>query len=102
VHRIAITADVAVEEIDGDVANLERLVVRLRPEIEQVVLEGNYKALPRRRLNKMLDESSILRDIKHLANEHASAARAGLEMLPDSEYRSSLDKILNFVIERNS
>ncbi|MBV9215961.1 MAG: polyprenyl synthetase family protein [Acidobacteria bacterium] len=77
-------------------------VPKVRPQVEQVVLDGTYQALPRKRLNKMLDENNILRDIKHLADEHASAARKGLEALPDSEYRSTLERVLDFVIERSS
>ncbi len=74
----------------------------LKPKIEKIMFDGEYSALSRDELRQNLIEYGIIDRIKHGADEYAERARKSLDVLPESEYRSSLDSVLSFVVERNA
>jgi len=69
--------------------------------LERIMFDGDYRAISRAELKSQLVDHGILEAIKGLANGHAEAARKSLEVLPESEYRSCLEDVLKFVVERN-
>jgi octaprenyl-diphosphate synthase len=73
----------------------------LKAKLEQVMLDGDYDAISRDDLVALLNERGILKRIKQLAGNHSSQAKKSLELLPETEYRSCLEAVLTFVIDRN-
>ena len=73
----------------------------LKAKLEQVMLDGEYSAIYRDDLVALLTERGILKRIKQLAGNHGSQAKKSLELLPETEYRSCLEAVLTFVIDRN-
>lgn len=74
----------------------------LRPKIQQVITDRQYSAITRDDLLGHLDKRGILTRIREQSNERARLARKNLDVLPESEYRSCLEDVLNFVIQRNN
>lgn len=74
----------------------------LRPQLERVMLDGEYRAISRDHLITLLNDFDILKRIKQQASDHASRAKKSLELLPESAYRSSLEAVLAFVVERHA
>lgn len=74
----------------------------LKARIEKIMFDGEYTALSRDELRKSLIDFGIINRIKHRADEYAERARKSLDVLPESEYRSCLDSVLSFVVERNA
>ena len=74
----------------------------IRPKLERVMLDGTYDPISREHLREMLDDHSVLKDIKHVAQTHVNAARKSLDVLLKTEYRSSLEDTLDFVTARNN
>ena len=72
----------------------------LKPQLESVMLDGNYETLSRHDVRAKLDAHGILDEIKARANEFVGRARKSLDVLPQSEYRSCLEDTLNFVTSR--
>ncbi|HVF47514.1 MAG TPA: polyprenyl synthetase family protein [Pyrinomonadaceae bacterium] len=73
----------------------------MKAAIERVMVEGDYTAVSRPQLLQMLAERGILDEVRQRANDHAESARKSLDVLPRSEYRSCLDNVLSFVVDRN-
>lgn len=74
----------------------------LKPSIERVMLDGEYTAISRDDLITRLNERDILKRIKQQAGDHAARAKKSLELLLKTEYRSCLEAVLTFVIERQA
>jgi geranylgeranyl pyrophosphate synthase len=66
------------------------------------MLNGEYAAISRDDLLALLNERSVLKRIKQLADDHAARAKKSLELLLRTEYRSCLEAVLTFVIERHA
>lgn len=74
----------------------------LRPKFERVMIDGTYDSISRDAIRSMLNERSILEEVKRMAESHVASARKTLDVLPATEYRSSLEDTLDFVTARNS
>ncbi len=74
----------------------------LRPQLEQVMLDGAYNDITREELQERLMTHGILEEIKLVAETHIDLARKSLDVLAKSEYRSCLEETLDFVTKRNS
>lgn len=70
--------------------------------LEEVMLNGTYDGISREEIVDKLLSYGVLDDVKARANEFAMAARKSLDVLPQSVYRSCLEDILTFVVERKS
>ena len=73
----------------------------LRSDFENVMLDGEYRRFSREALLQKLESHGTLHEIRGHAGKFAERARKNLEVLPETEYRSALDDITSFVIERN-
>ncbi len=73
----------------------------LRPKLEKIMFDGQYEAISREELKSRLVDLGIVSEIKKRASAHAEAARKSLDVLAESEYRTSLEDVLTFVTERN-
>ncbi len=74
----------------------------IREELERVMYEGVYDDATRQSISTRLAANGTLNAIREIAHSFAVAARKNLDILPETEYRSALDEIPNFVIDRNS
>ena len=74
----------------------------LLPAFEKIMLDGEYVDFSRADLKKMLAEHRVLDVIRGQAKAYVSSARKSIDVLPKTEYRSSLEDILDFVIDRSS
>ncbi|HJS52234.1 MAG TPA: polyprenyl synthetase family protein [Pyrinomonadaceae bacterium] len=69
--------------------------------LEKVIDTGIYSDETRSNVNSRLFAHGILEDTKRIALEYAETARKSLDVFPETEYRSALDAIPNFVVQRN-
>jgi len=69
--------------------------------LEKVVDTGIYADEMRSNVNSRLSGLGILEDTKRIALDYAETARKSLDVFPETEYRSALDAIPNFVVQRN-
>jgi octaprenyl-diphosphate synthase len=74
----------------------------LIPSIRKIMFDGEYAALSLSEIREKLIRHGILDEIRSRAEEYVEAARKSLEVLPQTEYRSTLDDVLTFVTERNA
>ena len=74
----------------------------LVPSIKKIMFDGEYAAVSLSEIRDRLVRHGILDEIRSRAGEYVEAARKSLEVLPQSEYRSTLDDVLTFVTERNA
>jgi len=74
----------------------------LKSQLETIMFDGEYSGLSRDDIKSLLTENGILQSIRDRADDHAGQARKSLEVLDESEYRSTLEDVLNFVTDRNS
>ncbi len=72
----------------------------LRSKFEAVMLDGRYERFTRDELKNMLLEHGTIELIHGRAKGFAERAKKNLEFLPQTEYRSALEDIPNYVIER--
>jgi len=72
----------------------------IRSKLEKVMFDGDYSGFPREEIKIMLNESHILTDIRRSAEDYAEMARKSLEVLAETEYRSTLENVLTFVTDR--
>jgi octaprenyl-diphosphate synthase len=72
----------------------------MTPAIEKIMLDGSYRGFTREELNQKLASYGIIDEVKAEAEAHASLARKSIDVLPETEYRLSLEDILRFVIDR--
>jgi octaprenyl-diphosphate synthase len=73
----------------------------LRPVFERVMLDGDYSGFSRQDLKGKLESHGVLQEIRKRAEMFAMRARKSIDVLPQTEYRSCLEDILGFVIDRN-
>jgi octaprenyl-diphosphate synthase len=74
----------------------------LRNVFKQTIQDGIYSQLSRNKLGERLTKHHIIADNQNQAKAFALSARKSIEVLPKTEYRSSLDSILDFAIARSS
>jgi octaprenyl-diphosphate synthase len=74
----------------------------VRPRLEEVMLSGTYDDLSREEIKEKLSSHGIFDEVRARANKFADGARKSLDVLPQSVYRSCLDDILAFVVERRT
>jgi octaprenyl-diphosphate synthase len=74
----------------------------LLPEFEKIMLDGEYADFSRDDLKQKLTDHGILDEIREKAKTYALCARKSIDVLPETEYRSSLEEILEFIIDRSS
>ncbi len=72
----------------------------LRDGFERVMLDGGYEDFTREELNEKLISHGTIGQIRERAKDFARRAIKNLEFLPQTEYRSALEDIPNFVIDR--
>jgi octaprenyl-diphosphate synthase len=68
--------------------------------IERIMHDGDYKNVPREFLLDALERHQTLAETRERAYAYAEKAKKNLEVLPVSEYRSALDEIPSYMIER--
>jgi len=73
-----------------------------KSKLEKIMFDGEYTELSRDDLRQNLNDHGIIDEIKQRADEYAERARKSLDVLPQSEYRTCLDSVLSFVVERNA
>ncbi|MGI9037200.1 MAG: polyprenyl synthetase family protein [Pyrinomonadaceae bacterium] len=82
------------------------LLVEKKPSIkenlEQIMRDGNYEKNSRERLAAALNDGGMLEETREKAYEYARRAKKNLEVLPESRYRSALEEIPTFMIERSN
>lgn len=79
---------------------LQKVLPEMRAKLERVMLDGGYDDLTRNQLIDALHANRIIEQIRTKAAEYADHARKNLEFLPQTEYRSALEEIPGFVINR--
>lgn len=74
----------------------------LRAVFEQIMLDRDYAAFSRADLRAKLQEHGIFDAVSERAQTYVEHARKSIDVLPQTEYRSTLEDILTFVIDRNT
>jgi len=69
-------------------------------ELEQIMHDGNYEKVSRKELLNALEVHKALAETRERAYNYAEKAKKNLEVLSKSEYRSALDEIPSYMIER--
>lgn len=69
--------------------------------LEKVMDNGVYTNGTRNEIKHRLKDHSILEETREVAREYGERARKSLEVLPETEYRSALEAIPDFVIRRS-
>ena len=81
------------------------LLVREKPEVrqdlEKIMYEGSYEPVSRAQLIEHLENLGLLDETRKRAYEFAANAIKNLAVLPKTEYRSALEEIPGYMIERN-
>src|SRR5215213_8706392 len=72
-----------------------------REMLEDVMDRGSYFNGTRPEIYRQLRKHSILNQTQNAAREFGQKARKNLEVLPETEYRSALETIPDFVVRRN-
>ena len=73
----------------------------VRAELEKIMYAGDYSEVPREGLLRRLHQYGILEKVRAAASELAEKARKNLEVLPKTRYRSALEEIPGYVVDRN-
>lgn len=71
-------------------------------ELEQMMRSGSYTDGQRERLIRALNEHGTIEATRSRAYAYADAARKNLDVLPQSEYRTALEEIPIYMIERDN
>lgn len=74
----------------------------IQPELERIMLDGDYLELSRDDLKQKLNSYGILHEIDESAKGYSLRARKSIDVLAETEYRSCLEAILSFVINRKA
>ena len=69
---------------------------------EKIMFDGTYASHPREMIMERLKNDGIIAAITSEAKDFASRAIKSLDVLPETEYRSALEEIPDFVIQRNT
>ena len=72
----------------------------VKKELEQIMYDGDYAKVAREDLLNDLKAHKTLDETRERAYTYANSARKNLELLSNSEYRSALDDIPSYMIER--
>lgn len=72
----------------------------VKKDLEQIMYDGDYSSVAREDLLNSLKAHKTLDETRERAYTYASSARKNLEVLSNSEYRSALDDIPSYMIER--
>jgi octaprenyl-diphosphate synthase len=80
---------------------LQRTDAATRELLVQIIRDGEYKDGSQQVLAEKLRSNDILAQVRQLAYEFAGKARKNLDVLPETEYRSALELIPEYVIERS-
>ena len=75
---------------------------KLQSDLEKIMHDGNYESFSRRTLLEKLQTFDLLEETRQMAYTFANRAIKNLELLPKTEYRSALEEIPGYMIERNS
>lgn len=90
--------------LEGKVTLPLILLVEKHPSVkrnlEQIMYDGDYGRFARENLLDDLNAHKTLEETRERAYTYATAARKNLEVLNDSAYRSALDDIPSYMIER--
>ena len=73
----------------------------MRPILEQVMYEGDYKNVSRESILAKLESHGLLDETRKRAFSYADKARKSLEVLGESKYRVALEEIPTYMIERS-
>ncbi|CAA9410317.1 MAG: hypothetical protein AVDCRST_MAG74-2240 [uncultured Pyrinomonadaceae bacterium] len=73
----------------------------VKSDLEKVMRDGSYQNFSRRMLLEKLEAATLLEETRQMAYTYASRAIKNLELLPKTEYRSALEEIPSYMIERN-
>jgi len=91
--------------IEGKITMPLILLAEIEPSIkhllEEIMAAGFYPESSKDRLDALFASNGIQRQTREIAVEYAERARKNLEVLPKSEYRTALESIPNYVIDRN-
>ena len=69
--------------------------------LEEVMYRGQYVDGANHQIAKRLDESNTLTATRDRALDYAQRAIKNLEVLPETRYRSALEAIPSFIVDRN-
>lgn len=72
----------------------------IQTRVEQIMNDGDYSNFPREELLNYLKAHKTLDETREKAYNYATSAKKNLEALSSSEYRSALDDIPSYMIER--
>jgi octaprenyl-diphosphate synthase len=95
-------ADLVEGKITLPLILLQESQPEVRELLERVMYDGVYDSDTRDSISTKLTEYGTLDAIREIARSFALAARKNLDILRETEYRSALDEIPNFVIDRKS
>ena len=73
----------------------------VKSDLEKIMRDGSYQTFSRRMLLEKLEADALLEETRRMAYTYASRAIKNLELLPKTEYRSALEEIPSYMIERN-
>ena len=73
----------------------------VKSDLEKIMRDGNYQNFSRRMLHEKLEAAGLLEETRQMAYTYASRSIKNLELLPKTEYRSALEEIPGYMIERN-
>jgi octaprenyl-diphosphate synthase len=74
---------------------------KVKAELEKIMRDGDYKTVSREMLLEKLERFELLTETRKRAYTFANHAIKNLELLPETEYRSALEEIPSYMIERN-
>ncbi|MGI8556537.1 MAG: polyprenyl synthetase family protein [Pyrinomonadaceae bacterium] len=74
----------------------------VKKDLERIMHDGNYENVVRENLMTELSANKTLDETRERAYEYARQAKKNLEVLPESMYRSALEEIPAFMIERGN
>lgn len=90
--------------IEGKITLPLILLLKKKPNfaelLECVMYDGNYQQVSREKILDELEKSGALEETKKRAYDFAEEAKKMLALLPVSEYRSTLEAICSYMIER--
>jgi len=72
-----------------------------RESVQKVMSQGNYESVSRSELHQLVERSGAIERARLRADEYATAARAALATLPESDFRESLAAIPTYVLDRD-
>ena len=74
----------------------------IKADLEKIIHDSDYRTFSRPRLIERLEQHNLLAETRQMAYTYANQAVKNLELLPESEYRSALEEIPNYMIERDN